>query len=207
MHPISSARLASFPDSPVTGPGDTISYLLEFANQGNASAESVSIEDTIPLNTTFVSSTGGGQLVGNLVTWDLGQLQPSESGSVSLTVLVSGSVDPSSVESIDNLAVLNSTTVGVDPVEATESIPVISQAILELTKTSNLDFIDAGFQVFYTLSYRNTGTATANNVILTDIIPAGTSFVSATGGGNLVGNEVIWTDPGLVPGAQGQVQR
>ncbi|MFO0593676.1 MAG: Ig-like domain-containing protein [Myxococcaceae bacterium] len=57
----------------------------------------------------------------------------------------------------------------------------------------------------FTLSYANAGPGTAYNVTLTDVLPAGTTFVSATGGGTNVAGTVTWTLGTLVSGASGSV--
>jgi uncharacterized repeat protein (TIGR01451 family) len=196
--------LSKFADSPIAGPDTDITYKLEFANEGNANATGVVLEDVIPADTFFVSATGGGQFDGEKVVWNLLDLEASQTGSVSLTVNVRGSISPNDDIAITNTASLSSSNA--DSISAELTIPVVLQAILELSKTSNSDFVDAGRYVFYTISYENTGTASAENIVLSDRLPAGTSFVSATGGGQLVDGEVIWTDPAFVPGAVGQVQ-
>ncbi|RLA25460.1 MAG: hypothetical protein DRQ62_02470, partial [Gammaproteobacteria bacterium] len=195
--------------STVTAPDENIDYLLEFSNQGNAVARSTVLVDTVPQNTTFVSASGGGQFDGTKVVWNLNNLEAGETGSVTMTVRVRGSISPADDITIFNVAILSQEdNTSSPPAESSVSVPVILQAVLEMTKTANADFVDAGANVYYTIHYENVGTASADNIILSDRIPAGTSFVSATGGGNLSpdGTEVIWTDPGLVPGAVGQVQ-
>src|SRR5438093_572808 len=42
----------------------------------------------------------------------------------------------------------------------------------------------------YTLSYSNTGNANATGVVITDTVPANTTFVSATAGGTLASGVV-----------------
>ena len=190
--------------SEVTGPNEQLDYLLEFSNEGNAAATVVTLEDVVPQDTTFVSASGGGQFDGTKVVWNLNDLQAGDDGSVTMTVRVRGSISPADDIAIANTAILDSSNA--PPVESSVTVPVILQAILEISKTANADFVYAGANVYYTIHYENIGTTPADNVILSDRIPAGTTFVSATGGGSLVGDEVIWTDPGLVPGAVGQVQ-
>src|SRR6185295_9691840 len=58
----------------------------------------------------------------------------------------------------------------------------------------------------YTLSYSNTGNANATGVVLTDTVPANTTFVSATGGGTLSGAVVTWSIGNLAAAATGSVQ-
>src|SRR5256885_7141116 len=52
--------------------GGTITYTLAYANTGNSGATAVVLSDTVPVNTTFVSATGGGTLSAGVVTWSIG---------------------------------------------------------------------------------------------------------------------------------------
>src|SRR5436309_2829252 len=58
----------------------------------------------------------------------------------------------------------------------------------------------------YTLSYSNTGNANATGVVLTDTVPANTTFVSATASGTLATGVVTWSPGILAAGASGSVQ-
>jgi len=52
--------------------------------------------------------------------------------------------------------------------------------------------VASGAQLTYTITYGNTGTAAATNVVIQDTVPAGTTFVSATAGGVHAGGVVTW---------------
>ena len=64
--------------------------------------------------------------------------------------------------------------------------------------------VDPGANLTYTISYSNTGTQNASNVVIKDPLPAGTTFVSATGGGSLVGSNVVFNIGTVVAGAPAQ---
>lgn len=59
--------------------------------------------------------------------------------------------------------------------------------------------------ITFTLSYTNAGAGWADRAVLRDALPPGATFVSATGGGTLVGSEVVWNLGNLTPGAMGTV--
>ena len=61
-----------------------------------------------------------------------------------------------------------------------------------------------GTNITYTITYGNTGGASAANVIIKDPVPAGTTFVSATNGGTNVAGVVTWNIGTLPPGTTGQ---
>src|SRR5438477_1846948 len=68
---------------------------------------------------------------------------------------------------------------------ATELTTVNTSANLALTKSDSPDPVLAGNNITYTLTVTNNGPSDATGVSLSDAIPAGTTFVSATGGGTL----------------------
>jgi len=59
--------------------------------------------------------------------------------------------------------------------------------------------------VSFTFDYANFGSTTAFDVVISDTLPAGMTFVSATGGGTAVGGVVTWHLGGVANGAAGSV--
>lgn len=55
-----------------------------------------------------------------------------------------------------------------------------SGADLSITKTASANVVKSGNNLTYTLQVRNAGPSAASGVVITDALPAGTSFVSAT---------------------------
>src|SRR5207247_232619 len=72
--PVLAVSATDAPD-PVAA-GGTITYTLAYANTGNSGATAVVLSDTVPVNTTFVSATGGGTLSSGVVTCSLRALPP-----------------------------------------------------------------------------------------------------------------------------------
>src|SRR5204862_7961549 len=70
---------------------------------------------------------------------------------------------------------------------ATETTQVKTQADIYVTKSDSPDPVLAGNNLTYTLGVHNGGPSDALGVVLSDPIPAGTSFFSATGGGTYSG--------------------
>jgi len=77
-----------------TGPAYTstpiVTLSLDWNNMGAGVAVAARMTDALPAGVSFVSATGGGTLSSGKVTWDLGDLAPGASGSVSVTVALPG---------------------------------------------------------------------------------------------------------------------
>ena len=77
------------------------------------------------------------------------------------------------------------------------------QPVITLTKTGPA--LTRANPFTYTLAFANTGTGVANSVTITDPLPAGTTFASASNGGTVAGGVVTWTLGSLAVGASGSV--
>lgn len=75
------------------------------------------------------------------------------------------------------------------------------QPILRLTKAANSATAQPGSAIVYTLTVRNTGSAAATSVALSDVLPAHTSFASASGGGIFSNGMVTWAPTTLASNA------
>ncbi len=169
--------------------GEQLVYTISYANMGNADATGVVITDVLPAQTTFVGASDGGTYGGGVVTWNLGFLAGEGGvGSVTLTV-----------EVVSPLA--NGTTLGntayIASVEGSHGqgagqTTVASSPQLAIGVADSPDPVQAGGQLVYTISYTNTGNANATGVVVTDVLPAQTTFVGASDGGTYGGGVVTW---------------
>ncbi|MCX6163103.1 MAG: LruC domain-containing protein, partial [Ignavibacteriae bacterium] len=81
-------------DSLTTMPpaGNTVKYYIKAKNSENTTWNFVTIKDTLPAGTSFVSATGGGTCAGNVVTWIPGNISEGNSVNVTVTVSVTSSL-------------------------------------------------------------------------------------------------------------------
>ena len=84
---------------------------------------------------------------------------------------------------------------------ATEPTAVAGSADLSITKSDSVDPVIAGEDLTYTVVVANDGPSAATNVVVSDPVPAGTSFVSADGGGVEAAGTVTWNLGTLADGA------
>ncbi|MCP3937356.1 MAG: DUF11 domain-containing protein, partial [Actinomycetia bacterium] len=73
--------------SPVSA-GGQITYSISYTITGNEPAPGVRVEDVVPEHTAFAWATPGYSLIGTLVRWDLGDLDPGDDGTLVLVVTV-----------------------------------------------------------------------------------------------------------------------
>ena len=84
--------------------------------------------------------------------------------------------------------------------------PVLTPNIT-LTKTVDKTQASQGEEIIYTITYANTGTGGATDVVITDSIPTGTAYVagSASNSGTLSGATLTWTIASVASGGSGTV--
>ncbi|MHA2065503.1 MAG: FG-GAP-like repeat-containing protein, partial [Candidatus Thorarchaeota archaeon] len=89
-------------------------------------------------------------------------------------------------ESFTNIATVDGESSSGTPVtdEDPSAIEVIPEADLSITKSDDIDPVVAGDNLTYTIGVNNNGPEEAQNVIVSDILPAGVTFVYTTGCAN-----------------------
>jgi uncharacterized repeat protein (TIGR01451 family) len=168
--------------------GNNITYTITVTNNGPSDAQSLSLSDAVPANTTLVSvTTPAGWTRTDAVpaggTGTLTFTRPSLAAGVSsiFTVVVNVTAGTANGTTITNTANVSSTTADPTPGNnsATATTLVQNDADLEISKArSPLGPINAGANVTYTIQVTNNGPNPASSVTFTDVVPAGTSLVS-----------------------------
>ena len=164
--------------------GENLVYTLGVDNAGPQTADSTVVTDTLPGGVTFVSASptvGTATHSGGVITWDLGNVDPADPVR---TLTVTVKVNPQTTGALVNSASVTSATADPDTGNnlAGSTTDVTAVAELTLTKSDTPDPAIAGSNLSYTLTVGNSGPSTARDVVLTDPLPAGVTFVSAVGG-------------------------
>lgn len=200
---VSSEPLLSLqktPSSTTISADEELTYTLDFANQGSETPGAV-LRDFLPYQTTFVSATSGGSHANGIVTWDLGALPANTSGSVAVTVVTGSPLLNGTL--LSNVAELEP-LLGLG-VSASADVTVSTLPNLTLSKSTSQSVVSAGENLSYTLQYQNTGATTANNVVIADVLPQGTSFLPPSSGGSESGGVVTWNVGNVGPGQGGSI--
>lgn len=188
-----SANVVSTPSPVVVG--SNLTYTINVTNYGPSTATAVSLSDVLPPTATFVSASPSGYtLAGNVLTFtNLGSMPLGASASLTVVVrplvvgIATNTVTVTAAETDANL--LDNSFVSVDTVAGPTSD-------LSLTVLDAPDPVTVGGTLTYTLIASNAGPATAVSLKLTNTLPAGVSFVSASPSGYAINGSVI-TFPNL----------
>ena len=187
--------------------GTDLTYTIKWEVTGNEPAKNAKVVDTLPALVTFVSASDGGLYdpATRTITWNLGEVMTPKNGA--FTVVVTVPAPQYNGTKFTNKVDFSDETPGSTPVSDTVESTVRADHELSVTKDDSPDPVAKGAELTYTIAWKVTGNEPADNVVLTDPIPFGTKFVSASGGGTYAAatNTVTWALGNKVPGDTGSV--
>jgi len=162
-----------------TTPGSNVTYTVTITNNGPLAAANVFVNDPTPTGTTFVSNSGA---CSGPYPCALGTLNPSQSVTISSTYNVPAGFAGTT---ITNTATVSSSTADANlannSATATTSLSGTFTADIKVTKSGPATAL-AGSVATFTIVVTNNGPNAAPNVVVSDPAPAGTTFVSNSGG-------------------------
>jgi uncharacterized repeat protein (TIGR01451 family) len=160
--------------------GQDFSYVIDVENNGPSNAQSVEVNDPLPANTTLVSvSPSGGFICTGTTTIHCTLASMNAGGLASITVTVH--ISPAATGTLTNTVTVASPTNDPNPSNNSDTVSssINTESDLSITKTGP-SAPTAGSDVVYTIKATNLGPSNAQNVHITDTIPANTTFVSVT---------------------------
>ncbi|MCM0675531.1 DUF11 domain-containing protein [Micromonospora phytophila] len=188
-----------------TGPaavtaGTQMQYVITVTNDGPSVARDVVVGDVLPAGVSFVSVTPSvgtctnGQPTARDVRCGLGNLASGASATIMIVALVAPDVVPGTV--LFNEAVVSSATADPDNDDVRDSVATTVNAVADLSvvKGDSPDPVLAGQKITYTIAVSNAGPSTAQNVSVTDTLPAGTSYVSGVDGNGVTVCTLVQSD-------------
>jgi uncharacterized repeat protein (TIGR01451 family) len=176
--PSSDLALSGSTSSTTPGVGTHVTLTTQVSNQGPSAASGVKVLFAAAGPLGYVSDTGGGAFNLGTATWTVASLASGATATLQIVLSIGGT---------GPITVFAQTTAStpLDPNPANDRITLSmqpqSQADVSLTKTGAPDPVLAGAPITYTLTVGNAGPDTATVLVVTDTLPVGTSFVSATG--------------------------
>ena len=168
-------------------------YTLTVDNLGPSDADAPVVTDALPVGLTYVSAAGTGWTCSASPTTGPGQTVTCTSASalaatttatpITLVVAVGAPAYPA----VTNTASVSSTTPDPVPGNNSASDPAVVTPLVDLSITKTVvgaATVTAGNDLAYDLSVTNAGpTSDPGPVVVTDALPSGLTFVSATGPG------------------------
>ncbi|MFV8358352.1 DUF11 domain-containing protein, partial [Flavobacterium sp. XS1P32] len=154
--------------------GSNVIFTLTANNAGPSSATGVNVTDVLPAGYSYVSNTAPstGTFNSGSGVWSIGNL--ANGGSATLTITATGSY----ANRADIAANEADPTLGNN--SATSTPVPVPQSNVGITKTVNNATPSVGSDVIFTLTATNAGPSSATGVNVTDVLPAGYTFVSST---------------------------
>ncbi len=195
---IPSLTITKTAAAPTADAGAPTTYTITVANHGTVPARHVNVADTLPSgesytpgSATAIPSAGFSETsaAAPSLSWQIAQIDPGNSVAITLPVTLSGSLDA-------GLVLVNSVAATSDelatPVTATASLTVTRHVDVSLAKTGPAA-IAAGTDATWTLVAHNAGPSDARAVVISDPLPAHTTFKSADPGCGATANTVTCT--------------
>ncbi|MCC7217075.1 MAG: DUF11 domain-containing protein [Burkholderiales bacterium] len=176
-------------------PGNPLAWTLTVTNNGPAASNGAQVTDTLPAGVTFVSASPGCAFAAGTVTCTLGALANGASTNLTINVTVNSPytganplVNSATVTTVNEIDTVPTNNTG------TASTAITQQADLALTKTVNVAAPPVGSNVVFTITVTNNGPNQADSVQVSDQLPAGFAFVSASPSVGSYSNVTgIWT--------------
>ncbi|WP_018681194.1 DUF11 domain-containing protein [Actinokineospora enzanensis] len=167
-------------DRPDYGPGDPISWLVSITNTGVSTARGVVLTDRLPASVDQYTLPNGCAVTAGSMICTLGDIAAGDTQLVNVSGVVRADAP---VGTIDNSAAVASSTADSNTANNTSTVSSLldARADLRLTKTADGQIVP-GTDAAWLLAVTNDGNAAARDVVVTDALPAGATFVSATGG-------------------------
>jgi len=135
-----------------------------------------------PLTRTWRNGRTSTRHTPNTVTFTTGTLAPGGSTSFQLTL----ATNPGLATPLVNTATVAPPTGVTDPVSgnnsSTDTDALTRQADLSIVKSNGKTTAVPGMNTIYTITVTNNGASSVTGAVVSDVLPSGTTFVSATGG-------------------------
>ncbi|RZK60685.1 MAG: DUF11 domain-containing protein [Pedobacter sp.] len=158
--------------------GNNLTFTIVVKNNGLADATGVKVTDQLPTGYTYISSTVSTGAYNNATgIWTVGNLANGTSATLTVTATVNAS------GTYANTATITGSETDPDPGNNSSTVtpvPGAIQANLGVLKTVNNAAPTMGTEVVFTIAANNAGPNNATNVKVTDLLPAGYTYISST---------------------------
>jgi uncharacterized repeat protein (TIGR01451 family) len=164
-------------DNPAPNVGDTVHYTVMAGNLGPDTATNVTVTDLLPAGLSLLSATPTqGVYNGTTGAWTVGTIA---SGAAKTLTIAAQVISPDPIT--NTVSVAHSDQFDPNDGNNTSSLTITpQQADLQVTKSVSNPTPNVGDTVTFTVNLTDNGPDSATNVSVTDLLPAGLIFVTAT---------------------------
>ncbi len=161
--------------------GSEVEYTLHVSNEGPDTAKNALVTDELPEGEVYLHNNGGCSDTGQLVRCELHEMAKGAAKTIGVVVRLGITLAEHTVK---NTAEVSSETFDPNLANnvASAEVQVPSAADVEIVKSASPETVDANGDVTYKLTVSNKGPDTAKEVLVSDELPAGETYVSVNGG-------------------------
>ena len=184
--------------------GGEAEFEINVINSSSYTQTGVVLTGNIPDEADIVNASGNYSSEGNKITWDIGEVSPNSSSTISLTLkinegfltnqVLTGLFKVTSNESADMEKVFSM------DVAADDS--TILNNLIDFSIDVSDSSVAAGSEFTYYIKIKNNGSVTAENIVVTDCLNENLSFISASEGYVIDGNNIKWDIAGMEAGGE-----
>jgi len=211
--------------------GNQFTYSISVTNNGPNTAKGVVVTDKLSDSISFVSANpsqgsiscisnelakSSERNLGTTVTWDVGTLGTNQTANLSIivtankagiisnTATVTSDSNPTTANNISTTFIEILSPQSISKPELISAIPSLIDVGIVIAASPMV--VQVGQQIVYTITASNIGNNTANNIIVTDILPSKVTFNAVSSSTGNVSFTMIdkaqltWTIPSLASG-------
>lgn len=186
--------------------GQPLTYTITLTNTSSDTHTNLVITDAVPANTTYIpgSASDGGSQSGGIITWPtVASLGPNTALSRTFVVTVAAGLANGST--LTNTAHVSASNIA-DPQLSNPAATTVLAPVLELTITPTpFPILATTTLITYNLTLNNSGDAAATDVVITNTLPASTTYVAGSasdGGSQTAPGVIVWPATSIPAGAQ-----
>lgn len=153
--------------------GRDIDYTITVTNSGDAAANGLTIVDSIPAGTTFVSATQGGTFAAGKVTWSVASLAPNAKATVGVK-LASAAIGTLKNDVVAEAACAKPVSASVETL--VKGIPAVLLEVIDVS-----DPIEVGKEETYVVTVTNQGSIPDTNIKIVCTLEDAQQYVSSSG--------------------------
>jgi uncharacterized repeat protein (TIGR01451 family)/gliding motility-associated-like protein len=182
---VADLSLTKSVDNTTPDAGTNVIFTITVSNDGPSDATNVQVTDLLPTGFTYVSDDAAGNYISATGIWSLGNLAVGNSISLNITATVNPVGDYTNVAEITaaDQADIDSTPANdILSEDDQEEVVVNVRPVVDVSVTKIADNMtpQVGSTILFTVTVTNDGPSDATNVVVTDLLASGYSFVSST---------------------------